>query len=43
MYLEEEKGVVWSVRIRGWCQSAEQAIVQRMGKLPHSKDAGTNV
>jgi hypothetical protein len=27
----------------GGLQSAEQAIVQRMGKLPHSKDAGKNV
>jgi hypothetical protein len=28
---------------QGKTQSAEQAIVQRLGKLPHSKDAGTNV
>jgi hypothetical protein len=28
---------------QGKTQSAEQAIVQRTGKLPHSKDAGTNV
>jgi hypothetical protein len=34
------KVVLREVRI---AQSAEQAKVQRMGKLPHSKDAGTNV